>query len=602
MSTSMTNVNTQNFIKEPLRPLFILQHHTATTPNRNNGNSFIPKNDGNIGVTSLTFLQNNNKQENNNFCSGDHDNASDLNEKDLEEEFEDDDDDDGDNGDNDDDDIPMFQCRSRFMQQSQTQYLKQQDNKAINQATTLTFSNKKTLLASCHANGEAYIWDLNKRRVAYNLISEENSTSHRRHQQRKHGPGLAIGRLNYNHDNDSNIVPSQELLFYHTRDDNGTITIHHLSNNESRIVDTIECHSRTFCKATSYDSIHNNYNQNYHNLIATPSRHESVVSLYDVRVNSTPGQTKRPIGVFHGAGLDLKRNSNASDWRKEGMVMSIKLCDWNSYLGLGCGMESGSLYFHDLRKFGQSGPFITIPSQHNDEDNSYDDCDETNHDDDDNFEFISHGSNGISLGKNPILSVDMYPSFDETIIGDRDNNDTVRDQVENTIDKANSSRSLITIAGMAADAADLLDLQENERGTVAVLKATLIDDNEQGQGHHRTGSSYDSNTNMSSRIKARIRARVGTCKLSQDASYMGKPGVGICRFRPDGKVFAVGGWDRRVRIYSRTSAKLLSVLRGPNEDSLTALDWAIGDKELVQSGVLAAGSGDGKIALWRAFS
>ena len=49
-------------------------------------------------------------------------------------------------------------------------------------------------------------------------------------------------------------------------------------------------------------------------------------------------------------------------------------------------------------------------------------------------------------------------------------------------------------------------------------------------------------------------------------------------------------WDRRIRIYSRTSAKLLWILRGPNEDSITSLDWAVGDDDLVNAAVLAAGS------------
>ena len=98
------------------------------------------------------------------------------------------------------------------------------------------------------------------------------------------------------------------------------------------------------------------------------------------------------------------------------------------------------------------------------------------------------------------------------------------------------------------------------------------------------------------RMKARVRAKVGTCKVSDEVSREGKPGVGVCRFRPDGNVFAVGGWDKRVRIYSRTSAKLLSVLKGSNA-SVTALDWNKGNAN--DDFVLAAGSSDGKIAIWR---
>ena len=81
----------------------------------------------------------------------------------------------------------------------------------------------------------------------------------------------------------------------------------------------------------------------------------------------------------------------------------------------------------------------------------------------------------------------------------------------------------------------------------------------------------------------------------------GKPGVNICRFRPDGRVFAVGGWDRRVRIYSRTNAKLVRILKGTHLSSVTTLDWVRSEDDLMSDGVLASGSEDGTISLWRAF-
>ena len=98
---------------------------------------------------------------------------------------------------------------------------------------------------------------------------------------------------------------------------------------------------------------------------------------------------------------------------------------------------------------------------------------------------------------------------------------------------------------------------------------------------------------------------MGTCQLSNEIGMGGKPGVGVCKFRPDGKVFAVGGWDKRIRLYSRTSTSLLSVLRGPNDASVTAMNWARScdgggnDNVGVEAGVLAAGTADGKILLWR---
>ena len=101
-------------------------------------------------------------------------------------------------------------------------------------------------------------------------------------------------------------------------------------------------------------------------------------------------------------------------------------------------------------------------------------------------------------------------------------------------------------------------------------------------------------------MDARVRAKVATCKVTSELTREGKPGVGVCRFRPDGKVFAVGGWDKRVRIYSRTSAKLLSIMKG-SDASVTALDWNWNSKTGSDDDefLLSAGSSDGKIALWR---
>lgn len=48
---------------------------------------------------------------------------------------------------------------------------------AIDQATALTFSNNKTFSASCHVNGDAFIWDLNKHRVAFPLVHSDNDNA-----------------------------------------------------------------------------------------------------------------------------------------------------------------------------------------------------------------------------------------------------------------------------------------------------------------------------------------------------------------------------------------------------------------------------------------
>lgn len=597
------------------RPLFTLQQHSSFNSKKHKHDEITKSNEGSNGVTCLTFLHNGRNTYNEEGHRGDDehvhddDNLSDRGNGD-----------DTDEDDDDDDDIPIFQCRSRLMDHTQRQkqqllgpcYPAQHDGDmslvrtrtkaltstsiissstpaAIDQATALTFSNHKTFLASCHANGEAFIWDLFKRRVAFPLI--DGCTR---------GPGLAVARLD---SGCSSIDNNRDaLLLYQTRDSKGTITFHKMSSSMDgcSVEDQIQCHSRSFCQATCYNS---GISSDHINLIATPSKHESIVSLWDRRMNNkgSDGSTSRTIrpsvGLIHGAGLDLKYDSDSSNWRKEGMVMSLKLCDWgtvrgadlniggygNSSIVLGCGMESGKVFIHDLRKMNSpDGPIIL---------NEYIDND---HNEDDNLFIPSKHFTSVNLGMNPVLTLDMLPSSDKSQATNK--NDNLTKNAEGRF-SSNDKYSVVTVAGTAGDANDQLDLSEEERGTVSVIKATMAMKNNTDSVTTTDDKMNDPVANK--RINARIRAKVGTCKISEDSSFLGKPGVGICRFRPDGSCFAVGGWDKRIRIYSRTTAKLLAILRGTNEEAITTLDWAVGDDDLLHAGVLAAGSSDGKISLWR---
>ena len=105
--------------------------------------------------------------------------------------------------------------------------------------------------------------------------------------------------------------------------------------------------------------------------------------------NNHSDNSSRPmrpsVGLIHGAGLDLKHDPNPSDSRKEGMVMSLKLCDWGADIStagcgnnssdnnngsgsivLGCGMESGKVFIHDLRKMNSlHDDHIVLLNRHN---------------------------------------------------------------------------------------------------------------------------------------------------------------------------------------------------------------------------------------------
>jgi WD40 repeat protein len=121
---------------------------------------------------------------------------------------------------------------------------------------------------------------------------------------------------------------------------------------------------------------------------------------------------------------------------------------------------------------------------------------------------------------------------------------------------------VVAIAGMAGNAEDLKDLPESEQGTVAVVKCTLDP------------------------LEATLRCRAGTCSLGGG----GKPGVDVGRFRPDGRIFAIGGWDKRVRLLDRRHAKTLGILKGHTE-SVSTLVWA-------SNSLLASGDKDGTIHVW----
>ena len=426
------------------------------------------------------------------------------------------------------------------------------------------------------------------------------------------GPGLAIGRLcNSMNQNDAGtaIGAGGSRIFHQRRNAKGTISIMD-GGRDYDVVQRLECHSQTFCHASSSDDYGNgngNGNGDYDcdggdggNLLLTPSRHAAFAQLWDLREGSG---SSRSIGVIHGAGLD---GEDVTHWRDEGMLMSLKLSQFgnnNSSYIIACGMESGNVFFHDLRmlrgnKKNQESLSVSVsvpaavqtpgPGPRREFLTEKD--------------VIASDMCCVSLGNDPILCLDMCPSRDEREHDhDHDQKDSVVPLKGPMHSAARTRRSMVAIAGKAADAMELLSLPEEERGTVAVIKATSLRGDGEEDGEEDGG--VDHNSSDSVKMRARVRAQVGTCKLSNEISREGKPGVGVCRFRPDGKLFAVGGWDKRIRLYSRTSAKLLSVLRGSNDGSISALAWSNMDASYGKSDdcILAAGSSDGKISLWRAY-
>lgn len=165
----------------------------------------------------------------------------------------------------------------------------------------------------------------------------------------------------------------------------------------------------------------------------------------------------------------------------------------------------------------------------------------------------------IKFCKDPVLAIDMAPSDSST------SSDTTQS-------------SVVAVAGLAGDIAEVSELPEAERGRVVLTKV--------------------SHSDQSGKWIIKQRARLETC-YSGDNSH-GKPGVSICCFRPgDGRIFAVGGWDRRVRLYERATGRPLAILHG-NMGSVNAVGWA---PDADSSGIIAsAGSDDSKVHVWKCFS
>lgn len=400
------------------------------------------------------------------------------------------------------DESESFRCRHLVRQEKRYDG----DVTASARDAAASLSLEATRLASCHANGDAFLWDLGRRRIVANFGGDDDDE--------RRGPGMALRRMDV----------SSNKIMYHTRDAHGTVSIHDIQKNE--MLTKFETHSFSFCAAAPCAG--------NTSLIVIPTEHNCHAAVRDIRISPE----SPPVVRLHGAGLE-EATLTDQEGRGHGMLTSVAMSEANNGCGrpvVVCGMESGTIFFHDLLMPGRS-PYsmeAQVASKLK----------------------LCH----IQLGDDPVLGIDLVASTSSST--DR--------------------RSFVAIAGLAGDAADLSGLPAEERGRVGVVKATF------------------GGTESTPTATARLRTRVSTCEIGgpDDSFRGGKPGVGLCRFRPDGRMFAVGGWDRRVRIFDRTGeAAPLAILKGHNA-SVTAVDWAPNSQS---TGFLATGAGDGRISIWRCF-
>lgn len=335
---------------------------------------------------------------------------------------------------------------------------------------------------------------------------------------------------------------STQQFLYQSRDVLGTVSLHDIHRPSEPILQ-LHTHSTTFCQmapchteSSQYDAANEHFSvtSGERHLIALPTQEQSIAIIRDLRCDPTTNPIFR-IDI----GNDYYDNMMYQSRRSYGMVTSLALClqeKARQQLVLGCGMEDGSALFYDLRAKGS--PWL---SNH------------VSNETDCNPDEISKYLCSLKLGKDPVLSLDL---------------------------SRKDAGMFVAVAGCAGDADELSELPEQDQGTVSTINIELANDS--------TSSSDEANS-----MKASIRTKTRTCSIESG----GKVGVSVCRFRPDGRIFAVGGWDRRLRLFDRASSKPLAILRG-HDSTVTAVDWK---ENASSSGLLATGAGDGRICIYRLF-
>lgn len=461
----------------------------------------------------------------------------------------------------DDDHRPLrFRCSDLLL--GPRRYRKEamglEDTESYQHAAHLSAASRGSLsgavLASCHLDGCCKLWDLATRRCYVEDVCSNGLRG---------GPGLAIRRLGTGGED-----PVNQFL-YQTRDPLGTVSLHDLHRPCTPLLQ-IHTYSTTFCAISPCHTgtrplVDGGIMGGARNLVALPTEEHSIAVVRDLRCDPTGTPAWRvTMGEEYLSSMYGTR-------RKYGMLTCLALClqETTHRIVLGCGMENGSALFYDLGAMGHGRDQWQIEPGRS-EGKDFNNMNSSGGYSDTDSRFMC----STMLGKDPVLCMDIVSSYSQ-------GSPLIAIEEEDHLTKQErTSASLVAVAGCAGDADDLLELPEHEQGTVSTIKVRLT-----------ANSSQDASKTSS--MKATIRSKTRTCTIESG----GKVGVSICRFRPDGRVYAVGGWDHRLRLFGRTSSKPLAILRG-HDRSVTAMDWA-GNSAL--SGLLATGAGDCRICIWRMF-
>jgi hypothetical protein len=450
--------------------------------------------------------------------------------------------------------------------QSQTHHQQQQQQHLLE---------GRYLVTSQREEGTALLWDLQRQRQ----ISTIRNTNHNIDNNNNHhkNKALCVRRT----DNPSRI------LFQTRRSSGGgggsIIALHSLeqqsSSSSTSVLRTYSTESFGFCEAAPcIGNQHlavlpygDNNNQSFQ---VVDHRASEAVCTIDT---TTITVKKNDEGHHHHAAA-------AAAGAGAGMITSLAMIQVdnnnNNELLVGCGMENGTVVFHNITTTrGRGGCSSQV------------------------YSLLGNSNNNNSnSNKDPVLTLDMTPSSQHTI---GNNGNLLEEEEDASLSSSSSSLSSVLVAaGMAGDAVELRELSPQEQARVVVFKANCRYNNPQP---HDDSSPWT----------FQERGRLSTCRLDNQPSQGGKPGVGIVRFRPDdGRILAVGGWDHRVRLFERNhhhhhhrgggggGCRPLAILKGGNNgSSISALDWA--PDAASSSGLLASASSSDDIVnvvhIWKCY-
>ena len=515
----------------------------------------------------------------------------------------------GDSDSDSDDEEIMFRSsailRGETVSQNSTTSPSNSSSLGSSSGTAAVTNLKGRLLVTCHHDGDLLLWDLNHQRPT-SITTQQSSTTttNTASCNNNRGPGLAVRRT----DNSSRFV-------YQTRDAKSTVSLHTVDSTRTTpsIIRSYESFSEGFCQvapccgnehllAMPYGSVSSERrgrNDDRSVMIVDhrakdPAVIISILSTQSSRVSCSSNNNCNSHGMVTSLGLSVGGKDSEQQHSQEQQRSNRTI--------LACGMESGTALFYDLAM--PSHPIEEYYDGRRDFGRSAQDHDQQN-----NYHTESTFST-YSLGNEPILSMDLIPSRPTTKATSTEHHTSPNDE------SSHQSHAVLAVAGLAGDAVELERLSKEEIGRIVLFKATVPNlARADGMAASQTDSSYfnfqqrarlstlnidgdNNNNNNKEKSIIPVKHEKSRTKKSMGVSA-GKPGVSICRFRPqDGRLFAVGGWDRRVRLFDRTHGKPMAILRG-HEDSVSAFDWS---HDADTSGFLASsGRGTKIVNIWQCF-